>query len=77
MNYIMPPPLSRGAESIPVMAFLCAGFAVLTSGAVIFDPLQSLALMPALLIPTRIFLRDEMPAFRTWLFSEEALLLPP
>ncbi len=75
MNYIMPPPLSRGAESIPVMAFLCAGFAVLTSGAVIFDPLQSLALMPALLIPTRIFLRDEMPAFRTWLFFGGSLAL--
>jgi|GEM_PF-158996 len=43
----------------PVYAFLCGFFPVLTSAGVIFDPLQTLALMSALLISTRVFLRNE------------------
>lgn len=42
---------------VPVLAFLCAAFPVLTATTVIFDPLQTLALMPALIIPTLLFLR--------------------
>jgi 4-amino-4-deoxy-L-arabinose transferase-like glycosyltransferase len=75
MKYILPGPVSRESKSIPVLAFLCASFAVLTSSAVIFDPLQTLALMPALLIPTRIFLRDENPQRKTWFFFGASLAL--
>jgi 4-amino-4-deoxy-L-arabinose transferase-like glycosyltransferase len=75
MKYILPGPVSRESKTIPVLAFLCASFAVLTSDAVIFDPLQTLALMPALLIPTRIFLRNETPDRKTWLFFGASLAL--
>ncbi len=75
IGYILPGPTSRETKSIPVFAFLCASFAVLTSGAVIFDPLQTLALMPAILIPTRIFLREEIPGWRTWILLGISLAL--
>jgi 4-amino-4-deoxy-L-arabinose transferase-like glycosyltransferase len=75
IKHVLPGPVSRESGLAPVFAFLCAGFAVLTSAAVIFDPLQTLALMPALLIPTRIFLREEKPDAKTWLVFGASLAL--
>ncbi|MBU6154972.1 MAG: hypothetical protein KGP28_11770, partial [Bdellovibrionales bacterium] len=71
--FILPGPLPRSASLTPIFALLCATFPLLTSAAVIFDPLQTLTLMPALLIPTRIFLRDEVPPLRIWIFFGASL----
>jgi 4-amino-4-deoxy-L-arabinose transferase-like glycosyltransferase len=48
------------------LAFLCALFPVLTGTAVLFDPLQSLLLLPALLIPTQAFETERSVSAREW-----------
>jgi hypothetical protein len=55
------------------LAFLCAGFPVLTGLAVIFDPLQSLLLLPALIIPLRLFEKSESPTASAWLLTGVSL----
>jgi hypothetical protein len=50
--------LHRASGRNAVLAFLCGFFPLLTGLAVIFDPLQSLALLPALLVPSRWFEED-------------------
>lgn len=52
----------------PILAFASALFPCLTAVAVIFDPLQTLALMPALLIPARFFWTGEEPSRSHWFF---------
>ncbi|NDG85824.1 MAG: hypothetical protein EBX52_12420, partial [Proteobacteria bacterium] len=55
MRHLFPEQKDQKGFLPPVFAFLCAAFAVLTGTAVILDPLQTLALMPALIIPARMF----------------------
>lgn len=65
----------KGSGTLAVLAFLCASFPMLTGTAVIFDPLQSLALLPAVLIPTRMFHLQGEPGARTWLAFGGSLAL--
>ncbi|MBC7398070.1 MAG: hypothetical protein H7333_11560 [Bdellovibrionales bacterium] len=48
---------STRAGWAPVLAFTSALFPILTATTVIFDPIQTLALMPSLIIPTLVFHR--------------------
>jgi 4-amino-4-deoxy-L-arabinose transferase-like glycosyltransferase len=65
----------ENTSSNAVLAFLSASFPVLTATAVIFDPLQSLALLPAILIPARMFYQDAEPSRATWLAFGAGLAL--
>ncbi len=67
MRVLFPELKKESIRLAPVFAFLCALFPLLTGISVIFDPLQTLALVPAILIPTRMFLRDELPGRLLWL----------
>jgi 4-amino-4-deoxy-L-arabinose transferase-like glycosyltransferase len=66
---------SKIPASRSVLAFLCAAFPVLTASAVIFDPLQTLALMPSLLIPTRMFFQNSIPVLSEWLLMGLSIAL--
>lgn len=59
--------LSDEGSSHATSAFLSASFPILTATAVIFDPLQTLALLPAILIPTRMFFQQTSPSRLEWL----------
>ena len=75
MKYLFPDQKDRKPLLSPVFAFLSSAFAVLTGTAVILDPLQTLALMPALIIPARMFIREEPPARSHWLLTGASLAL--
>jgi 4-amino-4-deoxy-L-arabinose transferase-like glycosyltransferase len=67
MRFILDKPETEtSAGTHAVSAFLSAAFPVLTAIAVIFDPVQSLALLPAILIPTRIFHKQTEPRNLAW-----------
>jgi hypothetical protein len=59
----------------PVLAFTCALFPMITAPGVIFDPLQTLALMPSLFIPTRAFDEEREPRILEYLFIALSLAL--
>ncbi len=59
----------------PALAYLCALFPIITGTAVIFDPLQTLALMPALLIPLRLFQEERDLSIRDFLLMALSLAL--
>jgi 4-amino-4-deoxy-L-arabinose transferase-like glycosyltransferase len=50
------------------LAFLCGLFPLLTATAVLFDPLQTLCLMPALVIPSVLFFQDGKLKHSDWVF---------
>jgi hypothetical protein len=59
----------------PALAYLCALFPVITGTAVIFDPLQTLVLMPALLIPLRLFQEERDLSITDFLLMAISLAL--
>ena len=73
MKFLFPGLKKEKVLLAPMFAYLTAGFAILTGTAVILDPLQTLALIPALFIPTRMFLQDELPSRKTWLLFGASL----
>ena len=56
--------LYRSGGRNATLAFLCGFFPLLTGLAVIFDPLQSLMLLPALVLPSRWFEQDRGPNWK-------------
>jgi 4-amino-4-deoxy-L-arabinose transferase-like glycosyltransferase len=56
--------LHRQGGKHATFAFLCGFFPLLTGVAVIFDPLQSLALLPALFLPAEWFEQDRGPNWK-------------
>jgi 4-amino-4-deoxy-L-arabinose transferase-like glycosyltransferase len=73
MRFLFPEIKKEKVLLSPLFAYLTAGFAILTGTAVILDPLQTLALIPALFIPTQLFLREEIPSRRKWLILGASL----
>jgi 4-amino-4-deoxy-L-arabinose transferase-like glycosyltransferase len=49
------------------LAFLCGLFPVLTATSVLFDPLQTLLLMPALIVPTVLFFDENKIRTSDWI----------
>ena len=68
MRHLLGDAAKEKIQRIPILAFASALFPCLTAVAVIFDPLQTLALMPALLIPARLFWTGEEPRKSGWFF---------
>lgn len=57
-----------GSHLKSVLIWSCAIFPVLTSTAVLFDPLQCLALLPSLLIPHRAHLEERPLRTKEWIW---------
>jgi 4-amino-4-deoxy-L-arabinose transferase-like glycosyltransferase len=73
MKFLFPELKKEKILMAPVFAYLTSAFAVLTGTAVILDPLQTAALIPALFIPTRMFLHNELPSRRNWMIVGASL----
>ena len=67
--------LHRSGGMNAALAFLCGFFPVLTGLAVIFDPLQSLMLLPALILPARWFEEDRSPNWKEGLIVAVSMAL--
>ncbi len=60
---------------IPVLGFLMAAFPLFTGASVVFDPLQTFFLLPALLIPARFFYSGKPLRAKEWVFWSLSLFL--
>ncbi len=63
------------AGHVSMLAFIAAIFPVITATGVIFDPLQTLCLMPSLLIPAKLFYQEKELSPKDWFLWAFSLFL--